>query len=95
MTTTGVLDDYLDELLGEAIAVPAPPPAAAAPVAPEREPTWDDLPAEVIYENGDTTATAAVDDTSLEAAFEAAAMQAAPEREPTWDDLPAEVIYEN
>ncbi|MGE6335076.1 chemotaxis protein CheW, partial [Stenotrophomonas sp. NPDC077659] len=42
----------------------------------------------------DTTATAAVDDTSLEAAFEAAAMQAAPEREPTWDDLPAEVIYE-
>ena len=94
MTTTGVLDDYLDELLGEAIAVPAPPPAAAAQVTPEREPTWDDLPAEVIHETGDATMSAAVDDASLEAAFESAAAPAAPEREPTWDDLPADVIYE-
>ena len=98
MNTTGVLDDYLDELLGEAIAVAAPPaPVAAAPEPePEREPTWDDLPAEVIYETGDTTVTAAVDDASLEAAFEAAAAPAVAvaEREPTWDDLPAEVIYE-
>ena len=93
MNTPGVLDDYLDELLGEAIALAAPPPPVAA--APEREPTWDDLPAEVIYETGDTTVAASVDDASLEAAFEAAAVAvAAPEREPTWDDLPAEVIYE-
>ncbi|WP_312709555.1 chemotaxis protein CheW [Stenotrophomonas sp.] len=88
MTTTGVLDDYLDELLGEAIV--APPPVAEA-VAAEREPTWDDLPAEVIYETEDTDgragpcpASAAVPEPAV----------AAPEREPTWDDLPAEVIYE-
>ena len=93
MNTPGVLDDYLDELLGEAIALAAPPPPVAA--APEREPTWDDLPDEVVYETGDTTVAASVDDASLEAAFEAAAVAvAAPEREPTWDDLPAEVIYE-
>ena len=83
MNTPGVLDDYLDELLGEAIAV----------AAPEREPTWDDLPAEVIYETGDAPVASAADDAALEAAFEAAVV-AAPERDPTWDDLPAEVIYE-
>ncbi|AWH49503.1 chemotaxis protein CheW [Stenotrophomonas sp. SAU14A_NAIMI4_5] len=93
MNTPGVLDDYLDELLGEAIAVAAPPAPVAAAPAPEREPTWDDLPAEVIYETGDTAVATAVDDALLEAAFEAAVV-AAPEREPTWDDLPAEVIYE-
>ncbi|WP_367382221.1 chemotaxis protein CheW [Stenotrophomonas cyclobalanopsidis] len=93
MNTPGVLDDYLDELLGEAIGVAAPPaPVVAAPV-PEREPTWDDLPAEVIYETGDPAVATAVDDALLEAAFEAAVV-AAPEREPTWDDLPDEVIYE-
>ncbi|WP_313179052.1 chemotaxis protein CheW [Stenotrophomonas sp.] len=93
MNTPGVLDDYLDELLGEAIAVAAPPAPVVAAPAPEREPTWDDLPAEVIYETGDTAVATAVDDALLEAAFEAAVV-AAPEREPTWDDLPAEVIYE-
>ncbi|EED38205.1 chemotaxis signal transduction protein [Stenotrophomonas sp. SKA14] len=97
MNSTGVLDDYLDELLGEAIV--AAPPAAPAPAstrsnaaseaAAEREPTWDDLPAEVIYETD--TVAAAADEAALEAAFEAAATI---EREPTWDDLPAEVIYE-
>ncbi|AWH53413.1 chemotaxis protein CheW [Stenotrophomonas sp. ESTM1D_MKCIP4_1] len=92
MNTSGVLDDYLDELLGEAVAIAAPAAAIAA-AAPEREPTWDDLPDEVIYETGDSTVAAATDDASLEAAFEAAAV-AAPEREPTWDDLPDEVIYE-
>ncbi len=112
MNSTGVLDDYLDELLGEAIAVasPAVPPLAstgsrpASTAAPEREPTWDDLPAEVIYETETVAAAPAVDDAALEAAFEAAsapgsagrgpASAAEPEREPTWDDLPAEVIYE-
>jgi len=101
MNTPGVLDDYLDELLGEAIAVAAPPAPVAAAPAPEREPTWDDLPAEVIYETGDIAVTAAADDAALEAAFEAAgsagpcpASAAALEREPTWDDLPDEVIYE-
>ncbi|WP_313206893.1 chemotaxis protein CheW [Stenotrophomonas sp.] len=93
MNTPGVLDDYLDELLGEAIAVAAPAAPVVAAPAPEREPTWDDLPAEVIYETGDTAVATAVDDALLEAAFEAAVV-AAPEREPTWDDLPAEVIYE-
>ncbi len=84
MNTPGVLDDYLDELLGEAIAV------AAAP-APGREPTWDDLPAEVIYETGDTPGSAGPRPAS------AAAPDPTPEPdapEPTWDDLPAEVIYE-
>jgi len=112
MNSTGVLDDYLDELLGEAIAVasPAVPPLAstgsrpASTAAPEREPTWDDLPAEVIYETETVAAAPAMDDAALEAAFEAAsapgsagprpASAAEPEREPTWDDLPAEVIYE-
>ncbi|WP_422352786.1 chemotaxis protein CheW [Stenotrophomonas sp. AR026] len=99
MNSTGVLDDYLDELLGEAIApatvvLPTPDSAAPAPDStsePEREPTWDDLPAEVIYETETVAAAPAVDNAALEAAFEAAATT---EREPTWDDLPAEVIYE-
>ena len=86
MNTPGVLDDYLDELLGEAIAVAAPPaPVAAAPApAPEREPTWDDLPPGVIYETDDSTGSVGPRPASA----------AAPEREPTWDDLPDEVIYE-
>lgn len=99
MNSTGVLDDYLDELLGEAIAPAAvvlPTPDGAAPASastsePEREPTWDDLPAEVIYETDTVAAGPAVDNAALEAAFEAATTV---EREPTWDDLPAEVIYE-
>ncbi|MGS7842507.1 chemotaxis protein CheW [Stenotrophomonas forensis] len=99
MNSTGVLDDYLDELLGEAIvaAPPAAPPPASAPpsaaseAAAEREPTWDDLPAEVIYETESATTAPCTDNAALEAAFEAAATI---EREPTWDDLPAEVIYE-
>ncbi|BBQ11762.1 chemotaxis protein CheW [Stenotrophomonas maltophilia] len=99
MNSTGVLDDYLDELLGEAIApaavvLPTPHSAAPAPDStsePEREPTWDDLPAEVIYETDTVAAGPAVDNAALEAAFEAATTA---EREPTWDDLPAEVIYE-
>ena len=91
MNTPGVLDDYLDELLGEAIALAAPPPPVAA--APEREPTWDDLPAEVIYETGDTDAAASAD-TLPGNAGPGPASAAAPEREPTWDDLPADVIYE-
>jgi len=96
MSTPGVLDDYLDELLGEAIALAPPPaPVAAAPAVPEREPTWDDLPAEVVYETGDASTVTATDDAALEAAFDAAvAPVAAAEREPTWDDLPAEVVYE-
>ncbi len=107
MNSTGILDDYLDELLGEAIApaaVPLPAPVSAAPEQPseasaEREPTWDDLPAEVIYETETiaASASASVDNASLEAAFEAASAPVSvidAEREPTWDDLPAEVIYE-
>ncbi len=99
MNSTGVLDDYLDELLGEAIAAapPAAPPPASDEASPaiaadaEREPTWDDLPAEVIYETETVAAAPAVDNAALAAAFDAAATA---EREPTWDDLPAEVIYE-
>ncbi|MGF6417038.1 purine-binding chemotaxis protein CheW [Stenotrophomonas sp. AN71] len=99
MNSTGVLDDYLDELLSEAIvaAPPATPtpgsagPRPASTAVAEREPTWDDLPAEVVHET-ETAAIAPVeDDAALQAAFDAAAT---PAREPTWDDLPAEVIYE-
>ncbi|HCT27251.1 MAG TPA: chemotaxis protein CheW, partial [Stenotrophomonas sp.] len=70
----------------------------------EREPTWDDLPAEVIYETESVTATPSEDNAALEAAFQAAAtsdnaepgpsIEAVAEREPTWDDLPDEVIHE-
>ncbi|MCU1125098.1 chemotaxis protein CheW [Stenotrophomonas maltophilia] len=96
MNSTGVLDDYLDELLGAPAAVVLPTPDSAGPASasalePEREPTWDDLPAEVIYETETVAAAPAVDNAALEAAFAAAATA---EREPTWDDLPAEVIYE-
>ncbi|WP_188241068.1 chemotaxis protein CheW [Stenotrophomonas maltophilia] len=99
MNSTGILDDYLDELLGEAMVAPPPavlPPAGAGPgpaieAVAEREPTWDDLPADVIYETETIAATASGDSAALEAAFESAAP---PTREPTWDDLPAEVIYE-
>ncbi|ENB4169405.1 chemotaxis protein CheW, partial [Stenotrophomonas maltophilia] len=98
MNSTGVLDDYLDELLGEAIApavvLPTPDSVAPAPASisqPDHEPTWDDLPAEVIYETDTVAAAPAADNAALEAAFEAAATAG---REPTWDDLPAEVIYE-
>jgi len=112
MNSTGVLDDYLDELLGEAIApaAPAVPPpggaeaAAAHAAPPEREPTWDDLPADVIYETGTAAAPPCEDHAALDAAFEAAAASvgtdaaaasaAVSEREPTWDDLPADVLHE-
>lgn len=107
MNSTGILDDYLDELLGEAIAPAAAPhpapistaPATATEAAAEREPTWDDLPAEVIYETETETVAAApaVDNAALEAAFDAASAPVSvidAEREPTWDDLPAEVVYE-
>ncbi|WP_220092612.1 hypothetical protein, partial [Enterococcus sp. HPCN18] len=84
-----------------AVAPPAAPPPASDEACPaiaadaEREPTWDDLPPEVIYETETVAAAPAEDDAALEAAFEAAAMPvAAPEREPTWDDLPDEVIHE-
>ena len=69
MNSTGVLDDYLDELLGEAIvaAPPAAPPASAGPseAATEREPTWDDLPAEVIYETERATTAPCTDNAAL------------------------------
>ncbi|MBH1867220.1 chemotaxis protein CheW [Stenotrophomonas maltophilia] len=105
MNSTGVLDDYLDELLGEAIVATPPStlssdnagPCPTSAVAPEREPTWDDLPAEVIYETDAVVAQPAADNAALEAAFDAASTPATvtdTEREPTWDDLPAEVIYE-
>ncbi|WP_261311914.1 chemotaxis protein CheW [Stenotrophomonas sp. DR822] len=99
MNTTGMLDDYLDELLGDIAAAPVAADAAPRPTSAaadgEREPTWDDLPAEVIYETDAVAAVPANDDAALEAAFDAAATPAADaEREPTWDDLPAEAIYE-
>jgi len=100
MNSTGILDDYLDELLGEAIApaaAPLPAPVKAIEAAAEREPTWDDLPAEVIYETETVAAAPSVDNPALEAAFDAASAPVSvidAEREPTWDDLPAEVIYE-
>ena len=99
MNTTGMLDDYLDELLGDIAAAPVAADAAPRPTSAaadgEREPTWDDLPAEVVYETDAVAVAPANDDASLEAAFDAAATPAADTgREPTWDDLPAEVIYE-
>ncbi|HDS1302360.1 MULTISPECIES: chemotaxis protein CheW [Stenotrophomonas maltophilia group] len=105
MNSTGVLDDYLDELLGEAIVATPPStlssdnagPCPTSAVAPEREPTWDDLPAEVIYETDAVVAQPAADNAALEAAFDAASTPATvtdTEREPTWDDLPDEVVHE-
>ena len=99
MNTTGMLDDYLDELLGDIAVAPVAADAAPRPTSAaadgEREPTWDDLPAEVIYETDAVAVAPANDHASLEAAFDAVAAPAADTgREPTWDDLPAEVIYE-
>jgi len=99
MNTTGMLDDYLDELLGDIAVAPVAADAAPRPTSAaadgEREPTWDDLPAEVVYETDAVATAPANDDAALEAAFEAANGPAVDiEREPTWDDLPAEVIYE-
>jgi len=109
MNNEQVLDDYLEQLLGDAVASADVPAAAAAQaLAPAmagdaedaREPTWDDLPHEVVYETG---APAVVDDeeAALQAAFDAtldamdhASAATPPERPPTWDDLPDEVIYE-
>lgn len=105
MNNETVLDDYLEQLLGEAtttlaeqVAVPAAGTAAEPPA--EREPTWDDLPDEVVYETGPASSEdpALMDEASLQAAFDAAADAPlpadGPEPEPTWDDLPDEVIYE-
>lgn len=102
MNTTGMLDDYLDELLGDIAVAPVAPVATDATPRPtsaaadgQPEPTWDDLPAEVIYKTDSVAAAPASDDASLEAAFDAATAPAADaQREPTWGDLPAEVIYE-
>lgn len=105
MNNETVLDDYLEQLLGEATTTLAEPVAVAAaetaaePPA-EREPTWDDLPDEVVYETGPASSEdpALMDEASLQAAFDAAADApldaAGAEPEPTWDDLPDEVIYE-
>lgn len=105
MNNETVLDDYLEQLLGEATTTLAEPVAvhaaetAAEPPA-EREPTWDDLPDEVVYETGPASSEdpALMDEASLQAAFDAAADAPLPaagaEPEPTWDDLPDEVIYE-
>ncbi|GAB3049229.1 hypothetical protein GCM10027214_09230 [Stenotrophomonas tumulicola] len=84
MNSEAVLDDYLEQLLGEAVPVAATVAACAPAPAeidapkidpPGREPTWDDLPDEVIYETGEDTAALLVhaDSPSLQAAFEAAA----------------------
>lgn len=108
MNNETVLDDYLEQLLGEATttaAEPALPAVTAAPEAAieppaEREPTWDDLPDEVVYETGPASSDdpALMDEASLQATFDAAAdaplVAAGAEPEPTWDDLPDEVIYE-
>ncbi|WP_369038804.1 chemotaxis protein CheW [Stenotrophomonas maltophilia] len=104
MNSTGLLDDYLDELLGDAIASAPRSDAAPASTAPrpadadapdaEREPTWDDLPAEIIYETGTVAPDAAFDTAGSAGPCPADATATAAEREPTWDDLPAEVIYE-
>lgn len=105
MNNETVLDDYLEQLLGEATTTVAEPVAVAAaetaaePPA-EREPTWDDLPDEVVYETGPASSEdpALMDEASLQAAFDAAADApldaAGAGPEPTWDDLPDEVIYE-
>ena len=105
MNNETVLDDYLEQLLGEAtttLAEPVAAPAAGTAAEPpaEREPTWDDLPDEVVYETGPASSEdpALMDEASLQAAFDAPADAPlpadGPEPEPTWDVLPDEVIYE-
>lgn len=135
MSTAGALDDYLEELLGDAtvVAPAAPAPekaatlqvpgdsaeleaafeealaaaqAAALPVTPEqdsvatpavasREPTWDDLPEDVIHDTPAAQNTALPDAGSPASPKQSiAAAPIAASREPTWDDLPDEVIYE-
>ncbi|MGH8052386.1 MAG: chemotaxis protein CheW [Stenotrophomonas sp.] len=80
MSTAGALDDYLDELLAEAIPVAVEAPAVAVAATPLPTPR--------------TAAAIPGDSADLEAAFEEAlaAMQAKPpaSEEPTWDDVPPE-----
>ena len=119
MSTEAVLDDYLEQLLGDAVPAVVDAPVAdapavdatladvatmdtsavdaacdpagpvpvttdapaildAAPADARREPTWDDLPDEVIYETGAAVSAvlANADSPSLAAAFDAAASPA-------------------
>ncbi|KAF1017236.1 MAG: Chemotaxis protein CheW [Stenotrophomonas maltophilia] len=64
--------EELEAAFEEALAALQGAPAA------EREPSWDDLPDEVLHETAPVASAAAP----------------APAREPTWDDLPDEVIFE-
>ncbi len=127
MSSETVLDDYLDELLGDAAPAPMQAHAPATPgmdaalaavtmddvtrnareatcdapvpgpancdgydardaraAEAQREPTWDDLPDEVIYETGAAVSDvlANADSPSLQAAFEAAASSLAPPAPP-------------
>lgn len=104
-----VLDDYLGELLLEAV----PTAVVAAPAAPAKPPAFevpgDSAELEAVFEAAlaeaqakpaaPTPAPAAIapgDTAALQAAFDdaMAASAANAGRPPTWDDLPDEVIYE-
>ncbi|KRG67310.1 hypothetical protein ABB27_10675 [Stenotrophomonas terrae] len=104
-----VLDDYLGELLLEAV----PEPAAVAPVVAAKPPAFeapgDSAELEAVFEaalaQAQSKASEATpsppsvpaDSAALQAAFDdamAATSAANAGRPPTWDDLPDEVIYE-
>ena len=108
--STDALDDYLGELLLEAVpaAVVAAPAAPTAPARPVPiEVPGDSAELEAVFEaalaDAQTKLAAAPtpappgDTAALQAAFDdamAATSAANAGRPPTWDDLPDEVIYE-
>ncbi len=108
MSTVGALDDYLHELLGEAIpaaneiaATPAPPASAPAARAIAGNP-GDSAELEAAFEEAlaamqappAPTAEPSWEDVPAETPQAAVNSNADNSAEPTWDDLPDEVIYE-
>lgn len=108
MSTAGALDDYLDELLAEAI--PAPVEASVAVVQPtslpaptalanvpgdsaELEAAFEEALA-AMQEKAEVSAEPSWDDVPADVPLASVETTAGSKPEPTWDDLPDEVIYE-
>jgi len=102
VTTESVLDDYLEQLLGDAL--PSELPAATVmPAAVEAVET--DVAVDAFAEaalvtvppvEADAIPALLADAPQVQALVNATSVEAPPsnEREPSWDDLPDEVIYE-
>lgn len=93
MNTAGVLDDYLEQLLGDAVPAPADAPALVATLDAGTTPgvdadavVTDTMPAAVL--------DGLLDEVRNDPSLSGAMTLAEDEQRPSWDDLPAEVVYE-